>query len=91
MKSIQLDADASKGSSEEVETALDVSLNQIDTYCSDGGITRLLVHKTDSVGGGVTESLAIELTNVGRISFFYRIANCCMYAQSKALQQMVEH
>ena len=38
----------------------------------------------------MTESLASELNNIGRISFFYRIVNCCMHAQSKALQQSVE-
>ena len=53
-----------------------MSLNQIGTYQSDGGITLLLGNKTDSGGGGVIESLFSELKNVGRISFFYRIVNC---------------
>ena len=47
-----------------------MSLNQIDTYPSDGGRTLLLGHTTDSGGGGVTESLVSELKNIGRISFF---------------------
>ena len=90
MQSIRLDTYASKRISEEVEKALDVSLNQIDVYWSDGVITLLLVKKKDSVGGGVIESLASELKNYVRISFFYFIVNCCMYAQSKALQKSVE-
>ena len=67
-----------------------MSLNQIDAYQYDGERTLLLGQTTDSGGGGVTESLASEIKNVGGISFFYRIVNCCMYAQSKALQQSVE-
>ena len=38
----------------------------------------------------MTEILDSELKNNFRISFFYRIVNCCMNAQSKALQQSVE-
>ena len=70
MQSIRIYADASKGRSEEVAKALDVSLNRIDTYPSDGGRTLLLGQTTDSGGGGVTEILASELKNIGRISFF---------------------
>ena len=90
VQSIWLDVDASKRSPEGVEMSLDVSLNHIDTYQSDGGRTLLLGQTTDSGGGGVTESLASELENVGRISFFYRIVNFCLHAQSKALKQSVE-
>ena len=39
---MRLNADASKGISEEVGKALGVSLNQIDTYRSNGGRTLLL-------------------------------------------------
>ena len=42
MQSIWIDADASKGRSEEVVNSLDVSLNQIDTYPSGGGRRKLL-------------------------------------------------
>ena len=38
-----------------------MSLNQIDTYRYDGGITIILGKTTDSGGGGVTESLASEI------------------------------
>ena len=72
---MRLDSDASKGRSEELSKALYVSLNQIGTYWCDGGRTLLIGYKTDSGGGGVTESLASELKNVGRIRFLYRIAN----------------
>ena len=67
-----------------------MSLNQIYTYWSDGGRTLLLGQTIDSGGGGVTESLASELKNIGRISFFYCIVNCCLHAQYKALQKSVE-
>ena len=40
--------------------------------------TPFLGNKTDSFG------------NIGHISFFCRIINCCLHAQSKALQQSVE-
>ena len=90
VQSIWLDLDASKGSSEGVETSLDVSLHHIDTYQSDGGRTILLGQTTDSGGVGVTESLASDLENIGRISFFYRIVNFCLHAKSKALKQSVE-
>ena len=83
------DTDASKGSSEEVAKALDVSLKHIDTYRSDGGRKNITWHKTDSGGGGATERLSSEIKNVGRISFLYRIVNCCMHDQFKALQQIV--
>ena len=52
MKSIRLDADSSKGSSEEVAKSLDVSLNQLDTYMYDEGRTLLLGQTTDSGGSG---------------------------------------
>ena len=68
-----------------------MSLNKINTYWPDGGRKILLGNTTDSDGGGVTESLVSELKNVGRISFFYRIVNFCLYAQFKALQKSVEH
>ena len=90
MKSVRLDTDSSKGRSEEVAEALGVSLNRIDNFRSDGGRTRLLGHTTDSGGGGVTESFASEIKSIGRISFLYRIINCCLHAQSKALHQIVE-
>ena len=51
MQSIRLNADASKGSSEEVENALDVLLKKIDTYQSDWGRKILLGQTTDSGGG----------------------------------------
>ena len=89
VQSIRLDSDASKGSSEEVAKALDVSLKHIDTYRSDGGRKNITWHKTDSGGGGATERLSSEIKNVGRISFLYRIVNCCMHDQFKALQQIV--
>ena len=66
---IRLDADAYKGSLEELAKLLDVSLNQIDTYRSDGVRTLLHGKTPDSGGGGVTEILAIKLKNVDRISF----------------------
>ena len=68
-----------------------MSLNQIDTHRSDGVITIILEQTTDSGGGGVTESLASELRNVGHISFFYPIVNFCLHAQSNVLHQRVEH
>ena len=67
-----------------------MSLNQIYIYQYDGKITLLLGHTTDSGGGGVTESLASELKNIGRISFLYIIVNFCLHAQCKALHQSVE-
>ena len=67
-----------------------MSLNRIYTYRSDGGRTLLLGHTTDSDFGGVTEILARELKNIGSNSFFYRIFNCCLQAQYKALQKSVE-
>ena len=67
-----------------------MSLNQIGTYRYYGGRTLLLGQTTDSIGGVVTESLASELKNIVRISFFYHIVNCCLHSQSKALQQSVE-
>ena len=90
VKSIRLDADASKGSSEELASALDVSLNHIDTYRSYGGRTLLVGQTTYYSCGGVIESLASELKNSVRISFFYRIVNCCLHAQSNSLQQSLE-
>ena len=90
MQSIWLDADASKGISEEVAKAIDVSLNQIDTYHNDGGRKILLVNTEDSGGGGVIESLAIELKNIGCISFFCSIVNCFLHVQYKSLQKSVE-
>ena len=42
VQSIRLGADESKEISEEVSKALDVSLNQIDTYQYDEGITLIL-------------------------------------------------
>ena len=53
LQSIRFDADASKGSSEEVEKSLDVSLNHIDTYQPGGRKTLLLGQTTESGGGGV--------------------------------------
>ena len=85
VQSMRLDADPSKGSSEEVAKALGVSLNQIDTYRSDGVITLLLGQTSDSGCCGVKESLASELKNIGCISFFYCITNCCLHTQSNAL------
>ena len=38
----------------------------------------------------MTESLASELKNIGRISFLYIIVNFCLHAQCKALHQSVE-
>ena len=38
----------------------------------------------------MTEVLSSEIKNIGRISFFYHIINCCLLAQSKALQKSVE-
>ena len=67
-----------------------MSLNRIYTYRSDGGRTLLLGHTTDSDFGGVTEILARELKNIGSNNFFYRIFNCCLQAQYKALQKSVE-
>ena len=83
---MRLDADASKGRSEEVAKSLDVSLNKIDTYRYYGGRTLIPVQKIDSGGGIVTERLDSELQNIGRISFLYCIVNCCLHYQSKALQ-----
>ena len=85
VQEIWLDADAFKGITEEVAKSLDVSLNHIDTYQSDGYRTLLLGHTIDSCGGGVTDILVGELKNAGHICVFYRIVNCCMHAQSKAL------
>ena len=90
VKSIRLDAYASKGISEEVAKALDVSLNHICTYRSDGRRTLIIVHTTYSGSGGVTESLSSELKNVGRNSFFYCIFNLFLHAQYNALQKSVE-
>ena len=75
MQSVRLNADASKEIAEEVAKSLDVSLNHIGTYRSDGGIPLLLGQTKDYGGGELIESLAIELKNVGRISFFYCILN----------------
>ena len=85
VQSIRIDADAPKGSREEVSKALDISLIQIDTYQSDGVRTPILGYKTESGGGGVTDSLVSELKNIGCISFFYCITNCCLHTQSNAL------
>ena len=38
----------------------------------------------------MTESLAIELKNICRISFFYCTFNCCLHSRYKALKQSVE-
>ena len=38
----------------------------------------------------MTDSLSGELKKNCHISLFYRIVNCCLHAQSKALQQSVE-
>ena len=38
----------------------------------------------------MTESLASELKNICRISFFYFILNCCLHSRYKALKQSVE-
>ena len=89
MQSIWIDADSSKGRSEEVAKAFEVSLNQIDTYRSYEGRTLILGHITDSGGGGVIEILSSELRNIYCISLFYRIFNFFMCAQSKALQKSV--
>ena len=89
LQSIRSDSDASKGSSEEVANSLVVSLNQIDTYRSDGVKIIILGQTKDYGGGGVIESLVSELKNVGPVSFFYHIVNCCLHAQSKALHQSV--
>ena len=67
-----------------------MSLNHIDNYRSDGEITLLIEHKTDSEDGVVTDSLAGELNNFGFICVFYRIVNLCLHAQYKALQKSVE-
>ena len=48
MQSIRHDADAYKGTLEEAAKAIDVSLNQIDTYWYGGGRTLLLGQTTDS-------------------------------------------
>ena len=90
VQSMRLDADPSKGSSEEVAKALGVSLNQIDTYRSDGGRILLLGRTTYYGGGRVTERLSIELKTFGCISFFYSIFNCCMKYQYKARNKSVE-
>ena len=90
MQSIGIDADASKGRSEEVSKVIDISLNQIYTYRYDGGRTFLIGQTTASSGGGVTDNLSSELKNAGRISFFYRIVSCCMHAQYKTLYKSVE-
>ena len=83
MQPIRLDADASKGISEEVAKAFAVSLNHIDTYRYDGGIKLLLGQTTDYGDGGVTESLANEIKMVVRISFLYHIVNCCLHANKR--------
>ena len=75
MQSVHIYTDESKGRSEEVAKALDVSLNQIDTYQSDGGRKFLLGQTTDSGVGGVAERLSSELKNVSHVSFFYHILN----------------
>ena len=62
-------SDASKGISEELSKAFDLSLNQIDNYRSYGEGTLLIVQTTDSGGCGVTNRLSSELKNVGCISF----------------------
>ena len=67
-----------------------MSLIQIYTYRSDGGRQIILGQKKDSGGGGLKESLASELKNIGHMSFFYCIVNWCMQAQYKELQQSVE-
>ena len=67
-----------------------MSLHQIDTYRSYGGITLIIGQTTDSGDVVVTEILSSELKNVGRIIFFYRIVNYCLHSQSKALQKSVE-
>ena len=67
-----------------------MSLNQIYSYWSDGGITHLLRQTKYYGGGAVTESLSGELKNIGRISLVYHIGNCRMHAQSKALKKIVE-
>ena len=90
VQSILIYVDASKGISEEVANATDVSLNKIYTYPYDGGITLLIRHTTDSDGGGVTESLSSELKNSGRIIFIYCIVNSCLHAQYKTPQKSVE-
>ena len=38
----------------------------------------------------MTESLSEELKNIGHIYVLYHIFNCCLHAQSKALQRSVE-
>ena len=86
---MRLGTDSSKGISEEVSKALGMSLNQIDSYRSSGGIKNL-PGKTIGYGGGVvTDILSSELKNYGRISFFYLIVNCFMNDQSKSLQKSV--
>ena len=60
VQSIRLDAYASKGSSEEVSKALDVSLNQIDTYRYDVVIILIIGQTTDSGGGGVIETFPVN-------------------------------
>ena len=54
VQSVRLDADTSKGIPKEVAKALDVSLNQIDTYRYYWGRTIIIGQTTDSGGGGVT-------------------------------------
>ena len=90
MQSIRLDVDLSKGISEEVEKALDMSLNQIYPYRCDGGRILIIGQTTDYGGVGVTESLSSELKKIGRIIFFYCVVNCCLYVQSKSLRKILE-
>ena len=91
VQSIWIDADASKGWQKEAEKGPDVSLHQIYTYRSKGGRTLIFGQTIYSSSGGVTDRLASELKSFGRISFFYRIVNFWLHAQSKALQKSVEH
>ena len=83
---MRLCLNAFKGSSEEVEKALDVSLSHIDTYLFYGEITLIIGQKNKSDDGGVMESLAGEPPKNVRICVFYSNFNCCLNFQYKALQ-----
>ena len=67
-----------------------MSLSHIDTYTSNGEIALLIGQKNYYGGGEVTEILAGEIKNFGRICVLYHILNFCLHTQYKALHKSVE-
>ena len=87
---VRVNSDGSKGKSHEVAAAIDLSMQELDAYRTDGKRTRFCVQTTDSGGGGVGQSAVDALEDLDRIdNFVTYVLICCLHGQSKCLQNAI--